>query len=442
MRRALALAAAAVLSLSACGRDVPKRPNVLLIVMDAVRADHLSSYGYHLPTTPNIDRIARQGILYENAITPGSWTLPSHATLFTGLYPRDHRTNAENWRLDPSFTTLAELLAAEGYETIGFSNNPWLSKESGLQQGFATFHDIWRDPRKLEFGDDGAGLTNEKVLRWLDARPPSKPFLAFVHYMEPHFGYDPPAEVARPFVEHLDQEVVNRLRQWRHPREVGYLLGVPGMEVSESEFEVLRALYDGEVAYVDRRVGELVAEVDARRLGDQTVVVVTSDHGEHFGEHGLMDHKMSLYDALIRVPLVVRFPPRVPSGTIVSGQVQTNDLFVSFLEWCGVTRPAPRGARPLPVGEGGLGREVTYAEFANPTRFMSVMADRFPGVDRSRFDRSLAAVRGETHKYIWASDGTFELYELATDPKEGDDLSESQPAVANDMHGQLLAFWP
>ena len=441
MRRALGLAAVAVLSLSVCGRDAPKRPNVILIVMDTVRADHLSSYGYHLPTTPNIDRIARQGILYENAITPGSWTLPSHATLFTGLYPRDHGTNGENWHLDSSFTTLAEILAVEGYETIGFSNNPWISAESGLQQGFEAFHDVWQDPRRLEYGDDGAGLTNEMVLRWLADRSAVRPFFAFVHYIEPHFGYDPPDEAARQFVAHLDPAVVERLRQWRHPREVGYILGVPGMEVSDREFEVLKALYDGEIAYVDRRVGELVDAIDARGLGEETALVVTSDHGEHFGEHGLMDHKMSLYDALIRVPLILRYPPELRADLRVASQVQTNDLFVTLLKLCGVERPPPRSARLLPTNEEDSGRPLTYAEFARPIRFIRMMESRFPGQSTAGFDRALVAVRVETHKYIWASDGRQELYAIETDLGETNDLAEREANRLSEMRARRDEFW-
>ena len=335
---------------------------------------------------------------------------------------------------------MAEVLAAEGYETIGFSNNPWISEESGLQQGFATFHEAWRVSREPVFDDDGAELTNEMVLRWLGERSAPQPFFAFVHYMEPHLGYNPPAEAARPFLDGFNPEVVERLRAWRHPREVGYILGVPGLEVSEQEFEALRALYDGELAYLDRRIGELIGALDERGSGKDTVVVVTSDHGEHFGEHDLMDHKMSLYDALLKVPLIVRYPPAVPAGVRLASQVQTNDLFVSILKWCGVSSSPPRGARLLPLDPSDPGRELTYAEFSRPTRFLSVMADRFPGADQTRFDRSLVAVRGRIWKYIWASDGTRELYDLAADPRETTDLRSREPDRANEMQGELIAF--
>lgn len=447
MRHPLPLALAALMPFVATtGRGAPigpgpDRPNVLLIVMDTVRADHLSPYGYPKRTAPTLERLASEGVLFEQAISAGSWTLPSHATLFTGLYARDHHTTAANWKLEAGFETLAEVLGAAGYRTAGFSNNPWISDASGLTQGFSTFLDMWRDASRGRDGDDGATRTNELLLDWLDSAGRDRPFFVFVNFMEPHLPYAPPEAFARRFVPvGTPPDVLAELRGWQHPRELGYVLRVPGYGVTPEQFRILGALYDAEIACLDSRIDDLVRGLEARGLLESTLVIVTSDHGEHLGDHALMDHKMSLYDALIHVPLIVRYPPRIPRGVRIRGLVQTNDVFPTVLGLCGVARRAPRGAFPLPLRDGDTVRDRALSEFGPPTEFLRIAAGRFPGVSFARFDRSLAAVRESRYKYIWSSDGRSELYDLANDPGEEHDLAANLVDVRKRLHERLVAF--
>jgi arylsulfatase A-like enzyme len=419
----------------------PFRPNVLLIVMDTARADHLSCYGYGKRTTPNIDRIAAEGVLFEQAISPGPWTLPSHATFFTGLYPRDHKTTAQNWNLGAEFTTLAEELAAAGYNTAGFSNNPWVAGNTGITQGFQTFVDMWRDSRQRRKGDDGAEPTVKLLLEWIDSPATKRPFFVFVNLMEPHLPYDPPEGFESGFIAGgADPAQLAELRGWKHPREVGYILRVPGFEVTSDQFRLLGALYDGEIAYLDSKLDELVRGLEKRDLLEDTMLIVTSDHGEHLGDHGLMDHKMSVYDALIRVPLIIRYPRAVPKGVRVRGQVQTNDLFVTVLGMCGVKRSPPIGAASLPFDNRRATREYAIAEFGPPGEFLRIMRLRFPGASCARFDRSLVAVRGPRYKYIWRSDGGSELFDIVRDPDETKDVSAALQSVSKELHDRVLAF--
>jgi arylsulfatase A-like enzyme len=416
---------------------------VLLIVMDTVRADRLSCYGYQKDTTPNLDRLATQGVLFEKAISAGSWTVPSHATLFTGLYLRDHKTTAANWKLGAEFTTLAEELTAAGYATAGFSNNPWLTKGTGLTQGFGSFRDVWRSPLQSRSGDDGAALTVEIVLEWIDSPPGREsPFFVFVNLMEPHLPYAPPRGFESRFLpEGAAPGRLAELREWKHPREVGYILGVAGYEVTREQFRGLDALYDAEIAYVDSKIGDLVHGLESRGRLEDTLLIVTSDHGEHLGDHDLMDHKFSLYDALIHVPLIIRYPRAVPQGVRVRGHVQTNDLFATVLGMAGVRRSTPPGAGFLPFENGPAKREHTIAEFGPPTEFLRVISSRFPGASYARFDRSLVAIRGPRYKYIWASDGGSELFDVVRDPHEERDLSAELVDVVEDLHAKLLAFY-
>lgn len=422
-----------------------QRPNVLLIVIDTLRADHLTSYGYDRRTTPHIDRLAEEGVLYEECISSSSWTLPAHASLFTGLFARDHRTTSENWTLDESFETLAELLKEAGYHTGGFSNNVWTNDVSGLKRGFDTFLEMWREQPEREKGisfddptvDMGAARTNEEIFAWLDGlSDKSRPFFVFINYFEPHLPYRPTQPHDDDFLtEKIDQGTIRRLRSFYSPREYGYILGVPWMEVSAREIEILTALYDGEIAYVDSMIGQLVKGLETRELLDNTLLVITSDHGEHLGEHHMLEHKLSVYDPLLRVPLILRNPGRIPAGVRITTQVQAHDVFGTILDTTGVRKDfLPR----LPLED--RAHEYTFAELAYPRIFLDVIAKEIPGWDASAFARSLKVVRGQRYKLIWGSDDRLELYDLAADPGEMQNLAGSQPAVLEKMQKVLEAF--
>ncbi|RLE25752.1 MAG: hypothetical protein DRJ65_07025 [Acidobacteria bacterium] len=422
------------------------RPNVLLIVLDTVRADHLSTYGYSKNTTPNLTALAGEGVVYERCLSPGSWTLPSHASLFTGLYPRDHKTTCELPRvLRRKYRTIAEVLAENGYATVGFSNNAWLNAATGLQQGFANFFDIWRerrpDGRSADGIDEGAATTNERIFRWLD-HDTNRPFFMFVNYFEPHLPYRPPPPFDSKFVDaNFDPIMVAEARGWFHPRELGYVLKVPGMEVTDSEFEVMHSQYDGEVAYLDARLGELIEGFRERGLLDNTVVIITSDHGEHLGDHEMMDHKMTLYDALLHVPLVIRYPPAVHQGSRVSAPVQLIDIFPTILDLCGIDEDQPEDSRLLPPSpQQAPPPRLSFAEFGRPTVFLEVMLKQYPGVEYSQFDRSLVAVNDGRYKLISGSDGRSELYDLHRDPGERNDIASENPDVVADLTNRLTDF--
>ncbi len=420
------------------------RPNVFLIVIDTLRADHLSVYGYDKKTSPHIDALAAQGTLYEEAISAAPWTLPSHASLFTGLYVRDHHTSCEHLTLEPSFDTLAERLARAGYHTGGFSNNVWTNPDSGLEQGFQTFEELWRDQKSRTEGiseddpttDMGAAKTDEDVLSWIDGLHDEKPFFVFINFFEPHLPYRP----TKPFDDAFlpagtPPSMVQRLRSFYTPREYGYSLNVPWMKVSPRELEVLRGLYDGEIAYVDSKIGELVDGLRARGLADDTVLVITSDHGEHLGENHMIGHKLSVYEPLLHVPLVLWGPGRVPAGRRIAGQVQSLDLFGTILDLAEVDRG---GAPKLPLRAPKQG--YTFSELAYPQIFLDVIHRKISGWNASRFARALTAVRGPRYKLIAGSDGSRELYDLQADPHETKNLAGSKPEVLGKLQAVLEEF--
>lgn len=417
-------------------------PNIVLVVFEATRFDHIGVRRSGIALTPNVDRLAAEGVSYANCVAAAPWTLPSMTSLFTGLPPRDHGVDSQHWLLSETIPTLAQRLREIGYQTAGFSTNAWVGKVSGLERGFDEFVEVWRSLSAART-DDGAEIVNEWALDWVDENAAAdRPLFLFVMYFEPHFPYNPPPGWGEKVASaDLDVGLLKRLRLWRHPREVGYVIKAPGQEVGDREFAGLRALYDGEIAYSDFRFGELEKGLRSRGILENSVVVFTADHGESFGEHGFMDHKMTVYDEVVRVPLVIRYPGRLSSGAAVRDLVQNTDLTPTLLAWAGVDH-GTGDARLEPDREGGVPgrRSGAFVEFARPGLFLDIMRKSFPGANATPFDRSLTAVTTGREKLIWASDGRHELYDLESDPAESRNLFDSRLDLRERLTKLMDAF--
>jgi len=444
LRRVLLLVALP-LALARCGES--ERPNIVLIILDTARADRFPFDGYARPTAPNLEALAKEGAVYTQAFSAAPWTVPSHASLFTGQYPSLHRTDCGSLRLLDRAVTLAETLQAAGYRTVGHTANPWLGIEYNFQQGFGTYGETWREvPQGSE--DTGAGLTNEKVLRFLrwradneDAR--RQPFFLFINYFEPHLPYHPPEPERSRFLRPgVDPERLKRLTKLGHPDEMRYIVGLS--DLNDDDMAILNDLYDGEIAYADRRAGEVLSLLREQGILDRTIVAVAGDHGENIGDHHMMDHKLSVHDTLLHVPLVLRYPPRIRAGQSIDTPVQLHDLYPTLLGLAGV--PPPQGvtieAVPLPgTGLPGAPRPKDAAiigEFVGPpVEFIKVMQELFPERDLSRYNRTLVAYRRGGYKLQWGSDGRHALYDIAGDPGEVHDLASAEPARVQEMVRQV-----
>ena len=287
---------------------VSRPPNVMLIMLDTLRADHLGSYGYSRDTTPNLDQFARAGVRYQHAITTVPWTPPSVATMLSGLYARSHMMMPPDGRelaqqqakkLSAEVETLPEILKANGYNTLGISPNPWISSEFGYDQGFDTFRLHLRADAKL-ITDKAIGL-----IKGLLEQP--KPFFAYVHYFDPHDPYTPPAPFDSKF-------------QDRAPGKFNY---------NERMLNFINK-YDGEISFMDNELGRLFDFLQKRGLYENTLVIVVADHGEQFMEHGDHRHGYKLYNEELNVPLLIRAPGQ-PAAE-VSELVSTLDIFPTILE--------------------------------------------------------------------------------------------------------------
>jgi arylsulfatase A-like enzyme len=455
-------------------------PHIVLIVLDTARADCLTPYGAAPDASPHLARLAAEGAVYTRAVSSAPWTVPSHASLFTGLYTSAHGVDQSHPLLDGEYATLAEVLRDHGYYTVGVSSNTWLSDASRFSRGFNAFFKTWQllqgaddlggewmldrwaaetSPTRflldrlrggtrlrtlanglyLRFGnkryDYGARRANRFLRRLLRAWPAEQPLFLFVNYLEPHLRYWAPRPYRFRFCGNRRPATLPPQDPW------GYLAGK--VRMTDEDFAVLRALYQGEIAYTDARLGELRDALAAAGILDDTIFIVTADHGESLGEHGLMDHQYGLYEHLLRVPFVVRAPRVFPAGTRVDDFVQPVDVLPSILRWLDVdpeTVPQPLAGVPLEPGSGRSGRETAYAEYLEPLPTPQTLAHRYPGADFSRYAARLRAIYRGQWKYIAGAPTGDALYDLASDPGETRDVLAQHPALGAAL-AVALAAW-
>ena len=295
------------LILPQCRRAAPDKPNILLLVVDALRADHLGLYGYSRNTSPRLEEFARRGIVFDRAYAQAPSTFPSTAAMFTGRYPSHTQISSEeHWfELSRECRTLAEVLTEAGYQTGFFTANPLHAYDSlkdgerwitGFEQGFDEFFvgsQYWS-------GHLRAAQLNEHAMKWIAERSPGKPFLACLWYVDPHHPYEPPEEFRKLFPDPYKGDA-----DWnKNMRELWF----SGKAIPEDERQHLISLYDAEIAYMDSCVGELLDSLDATGVLSDTMVILTADHGEAFHEHGVWSHGLGLHEELIHVPLVITPP--------------------------------------------------------------------------------------------------------------------------------------
>lgn len=369
----------------------PRRFNVLLITLDTTRADRLGGYGYPLAKTPVLDRLAQQGVLFERAYAPVPLTLPSHASMLTGLYPPEHGLhNNGQAALPQGLPTLATQLEAAGYETGAFVAAFVLDHKFGLQRGFKTYDD---DLSRADPALDGhhryrdGKLVIDAALKWL--RPRSrKPFLCWVHLFDPHY----------PYLAH----------------EVRF-----GTEFQDRP-------YDAELAYVDEQIGRLIAALAESGALEHTLIVVVGDHGESLGEHGELTHGMTLYDATLRVPLLIVSPKESQPGHRVAEPVSLVDLTPTLLDRL--------GHRPLPQVSG---RSLRAALRGEPMTALPCYAETDDPYHAGHWS-PLRALITTQWKYIRSP--RAELYDLLADPHELQNLAAAQPERLEEMELELAAW--
>lgn len=489
------------------------KPDIVFIVLDTHRADRMSCYGYPRDTTPNMDEFAEGATLFERAVVPAQWTIPSHASLFTGEYPTTHLTTQIYHTLGEDHVTLAELLNRNGYTTAGFCNNPLLGVvQNGLDRGFEEFYNyggavpnppdisrsrpkLWgqlfesyvRLMRRITLPIQNQFAHNNQLLRiamnpflsslWLryanfkgNTRRSlrdvvgylrirrnagrRRPTFAFVNLMETHLPYWPPARFVRKFAPYYrqDREARDFMRYYNTQT---YRWMIPLTQpLSEVADRILQDLHDAEVAYQDHLLHRLFDYLNEPEVRDNTMVVITSDHGEGLNHHDFVGHSLVAYDDLVRAPLIIRYPGLYPAGKRVSTLVSTRRLFHSVLEATGVSPNgnSPNGTHGTPIDVEGLSltrsldgpdpeRETVFAEAYTPDTLLTLMENIDPAaIDTFRCRSMRRAVYRGRYKLLAVGDEPDELFDLIDDPGETRNLLDEHPHEVAQLRNILTNF--
>jgi arylsulfatase A-like enzyme len=462
--------------------------NVLFVVMDTVRKDHLTPYGYDRPTTPGLESFASEATVFEQCVAPAPWTLPVHASLFTGLYPSQHDASQENPYLDGA-TTLAETLSREGYDTACYSSNAWITPYTHLTDGFDdqdNFFEVmpgeflsgplakaWQtlnDNEKLRAVADklvSLGNTAHELLAGAEGADSKTPavidrtqefvsnsqsaegWFAFINLMDAHLPYHPPEEFSREFAPGVDStEVCQNSKEYNSGAR----------DISDDEWADIRRLYDAEIAHIDAQLTRLFDFLKREGEWDDTMVVVCADHGELHGEHDLYGHEFCLYDPLVNVPLIVDHPALDRERR--TDQVELVDLYHTVLDALNV-----EGGTPASAGEVAIERDPTrsllsasyrqfggvddpdpgqaaapdgdyaFVEYARPVVELKQLEEKATAAGitlpkESRFYSRMRAARSTRSKYVRIDRIADEAYRLDRDPGETEQVSTEDDAIA------------
>jgi arylsulfatase A-like enzyme len=426
------LAAVVFACVSCLSGTSPDRYNVVLITLDALRPDHMSFYGYERETSPTLDRLAREGVSFWQHITVCSSTTASMSALMTGKFPsyenfigknledryemhlhgfsRFYRDGQSRPGLPDNVVMLAEMLKEAGFTTAGVVSNPYLKKEFNFNQGFDAYEEFSPEDY-LPYPK--ADKINREVVGWLEKNA-SQQFFLFLHYMDTHFPYNPPAEYKTIFPAEKPGDMSERdiSNAWGSMEDRELLKEIKGW---------MTAQYDGEIRYVDDEIGRLLKEFERLGILDRTIFIITADHGDEFLDHGQTLHRSTLYEELVKVPLIMYCPSGLPRGKAIEGLTRSVDILPTILDLLNVPRPEfVDGSSLAPMIFDGTSDGISEAYMANLTN---------------------QGLRTEKWKYIrdhFAE--TIELYDLENDPKETINLAETQKQITEDMFARLRMY--
>ncbi|MCP5094299.1 MAG: sulfatase [Chloroflexi bacterium] len=484
-------------------------PDILFIVLDTQRADRLGCYGHKKAITPNLDKFAEQGTLFEQAISPAQWTIPTHASLFTGLYPTTHQVTQSSQSLPETTPHLAEVLQAANYQTVGFCNNPLVGiLNNGFRRGFDTFYNyggaipslpqnssrlpwplnklaesytqflrrisypiqnffgqsdlafrlslnafltpIWS--RLANFKGQNARSVKDVVyfLQQHEKKEDERPLFLFLNLMETHLPFWPPGEYIDKTAPYFksNKEARDLMRKWNHE---AYRWAAPLSEpMGELEERVLSDMYDAEVAYQDDYLGQLFEVLDGRSNKKNTLTIIVADHGDGLGDHGYMGHAFVAYQELVHVPMMMQWPTQMATPRRINTPVSTRRIYHTILDAIG-RLPAEPQVDPVQVHKLTLlntinGRDpengTAYSEIYPPMTFVRAIEKRQPELlEQHRCLSTRRAVvqisEDQPYKLIEIEDESNELFNLATDPLELEDVKLVQSAISEELRQEL-----
>lgn len=481
-----------------------KQPNIVLIVLDTQRRDRLSLYGYHRETSPNIDDFAQGATIFDNAISAAQWTIPAHASMFTGEYPTTHQTLQVHATLDGRFDTVAKLLQTNGYQTTGFCNNPLVGiLNNGLKRGFERFYNycgavpsvpkrsnhlpkplsnLWefytQQLRRLSYPVQNAFAHSDFLFR-LSMHPTvvplwsklanfkghtaqsiqdvvdflktksanNKPQFVFLNLMEPHTPYAPPDTFIKKFASYFKEsrEARDVIRAY-NTEAYRWLLPIDE-SMGDLETTVLSDMYDVEVNYQDHLLGQLLEQLNG---AENTLTIIVADHGEGIGEHNFMGHSFVAYQELVHVPLIIKFPDGLAAQQRLTENVSTRRIFHTILTSAGI-QPPETAYRPAPeikrlslnsTIEGDDPEQGTVlAEAYPPTTIRAILEKRAPQlIDKFYCTSNRWAIYQDTYKLVRVDKAQDELFDLAKSPAETHNIAALKPEKVEALSNKLKTF--
>lgn len=478
------------------------RPNILFIVLDTLRRDRLGIYGHSRPTSPRLDEFAAEATRFERAVAPAQWTVPSHASMFTGVYPGEHQVVQGNSLLSGAYATVAELLRLGGYHTVGLCNNPLVGVlDNGLQRGFDEFYNyasavpqrpneaqrsrLYREWMKhfqpfarrvgnqfaksdwlfrislnpfwvpiwskyINFKGNTVNSIGDLVDYWQTyfVGGADQPLFAFLNLMQSHLPFQPPQQ----YVDRVAPELRGDRRAYqfmgRFNTDGAAWASPPDPALEDWQRDTLSAFYDAEIAFQDDQLGRLLDYLRRSKALDNTLVLIVADHGEGLGEHDLFGHGFAVHQELVHVPLLMRGADQMPVGGIVRENVSTRRIFHTLLDVAGLQTGIPgsdvRDLSLLNTIRGGDPEsELAFSEAIPPSTFLHVLEHRNSAVvDRMRLRLTRRGVYQGDHKLMVAGDTPESLYNVAVDPAESHNLIAEQPQLVEVLLQTIAAFAP
>ena len=404
------------------------KPNVLLIVADALRADHLSCYGYDRATSPQIDKLAANALVFDQAMSNSPWTKPSIGSLFTSKYPHEHW--AYHWmdNLSDKSLTLAEVFKNRNYATYAFQANPAITEKHNFKQGFQYYKEI-----VLEKAD----VVTSSFNAWIQKHK-KKPFFAYLHFMDTHVPYNAPQEFSQIFGLKDNAVFTPGGFQTIDVR----ILGEIGL--SENDKQNIVSLYDGAIKYFDTHFGKIIDNLEQLGILKNTIIILTSDHGEEFWEHGGFAHGHTLYNEVLQVPLIIDYSSRLPSKRIGSS-VQLLDLFPTLLDLAGIPNDFELGGKnllPSVLNEEDIHREIFFEGVLYGAEKKGILKDGWKLIENTglKYEDTFDPI-GDIGKYRYPEHKKgLELYNTHLDPQEKQNLEKNYPLIAGQLKGLLKRF--
>jgi len=432
-----------------------KRPNIFVYMIDTARQRNMSCYGYHRPTAPNIARIAEEGAIFDNHFVVAPWSLPSQTSFFTGKHMCGHGCGDRYQFLEPGIPTLAEALNRHGYHTAAMQPNPWVQQDEGnCMRGFTEFINPGKAPgtgKPLKAvppyvpvgGESDAGMCWKMagwVEEWLERNADrEEPWMLFVLTGETHMKCWPPRKYREQFLPPgFPDEEAERVPQRQFQ-------GTAGLDrLTAEQWEIVRCLRDGAMAYVDNAIGEIFDNMRKRGVLDDTIFIVTSDHGDSHGEHGFHTAhcQVALWDTMLHTPLVIRYPGRIPADTRVEHLAANVDVMPTLLEMAGIddeeANEHMHGHSLLKAIDGEPVHDFVMAELQKALEPMHWIPCEIPNFDYRVFNRHMKSARTMEWKYTWSSDAALDgLYHVATDPDEQKNVMSERPEVAEELRVKM-----